>query len=131
MLQLNLVGTLLNQQNQGDQQVQNGLLGQQQQQDSQIQGQLNNQLNQDQQNQQALLNQGKSGQSSSTQGSSGQSTNTAQPGTVGRHLLARKRNLMSFLPDLNNDINNKVCAARHFCAYAASFLAKAAVIGYV
>ena len=84
LLQLNLVGTLLNQQGQQDQQIQQGLLGGQQQQDQQIQ----NQVNQDQQNQQNLLNKDQQ---------------------QGRHLLSiRKRNLMSFLPDLNNDLNNKV-----------------------
>ena len=137
MLQLNLVGTLLNQQNQQDQQIQNGLLGQQQQQDSQIQNSLNqgqqdqqnqdaqiqnsiaNQLNQDQQNQQQLLNKNQSpitqSPQSSTSPSPSSSTSTGgqnvQNNVVppsGRHLLARKRNLMSFLPDIGNDINNKV-----------------------
>ena len=56
LLQINAVGTLLNQQLNQDNQIQQGILGQQQQQDSQIQGQITNQLNQDQQNQQALLN---------------------------------------------------------------------------
>ena len=76
------MGTLLNQQGQQDQQIQQGLLGQQQQQDQQIQ----NQLNQDQQNQKSSLNQG--------------------------------RHLMSFLGNINNDINNKVCSACHVSEWA-------------
>ena len=101
------MGTLLNQQGQQDQQIQQGLLGQQQQQDQQIQNQLNqdhqnqnslsqaqqqqdqqlqNQLNQDQQNQQALLNQGQQG-----------------------------RRLSSFLGNINNDINNKVRCGASCC----------------
>ena len=101
------MGTLLNQQNQEDQQVQQGLLGKQQQQDSQIQ----NQLAQDQQAQQDLLNKGQSSTSpSSSISSSSSGSNSAQPvpSAAGRHLLARKRNLMSFLPDIGSDINHKV-----------------------
>ena len=75
-VQLNFVGTVLNQQLNQDQQSQQNILGQQQQQDQQVQ----NQLSQDQQNQQKALNQG-------------------------RHLLANKRrNLMSFLPNLNDQV---------------------------
>ena len=122
LLQLNMVGTVLNQQLNQDQQNQQGLLGQQQQQDSQIQNSLGqdqkaqdaaiqNQLAQDQQNQQALLNKGQSSTSpSSSTSSSSSGSNSAQPvpSAAGRHLLARKRNLMSFLPDIGSDITNKV-----------------------
>ena len=117
-LQLSAVGTVLNQQLDQDQQIQQGLLGSQQQQDSQIHDALNqDQQKQDQQIQQQLLNKGQSpaaqsSQSSSSQGSSGQAQPV--PSTSGRHLLARKRNLMSFLPDISNDINNKVCLTCDF-----------------
>ena len=161
VVQLNMVGTVINQQLNQDSQIQQGILGQQQQQDSQIQGQITNQLNQDQQNQQALLNkspvlnqspilnqnqqdqqiqnqltnqlnqdqqnqqqllnQSPISSTSPSPAASSSGSSNAQPvsSTAGRHLLARKRNLMSFLPDLGNDITNKV--TRHSANTCAAF----------
>ena len=104
MLQLNFVGTILNQQQNQDQQTQQGLLGQQQQQDAKI----HDSVSQDQQIQQGLLDKNQSpaaqsSQSSSSQGSSGQAQPV--PSTSGRHLLANKRrNLRSFLPNLDDQV---------------------------
>lgn len=80
LLQLNYVGTVVNQQLNQDAQAQQNILGQQQKADSQIQGQLN----QDQQKQQDLLNKKQQN----------------------RHLLANKnRSLMSFLPKLDDQVS--------------------------
>ena len=94
--QLNLVGTLLNQQGQQDQQIQQGLLGQQQQQDQQIQ----KQLNQDHQNQNSLT------QAQVQQDQQLQNQLNQDQQQQGRHL-------MSFLNGINTDINNKVRLACH------------------
>ena len=121
-MQLNFVGTLLNQQLNQDQQNQQNLFGNkspsqqnslnqdQQQQDQQIQ----NQLIQDQQNQQALLNKNQSPiQSSSNQSPSQQGSSSGSSSGSGsaQSVPSTGRHLMSFLGNVNNDINNKVCSA--------------------
>ena len=115
-LQINAVGTILNQQLNQDAQVQQGILGDQQKQDSQIQNSLGqDQQNQDQAIQQALLNKNKSpvsqspvsstSPSSSSSSSSGQNVQNNVVPPQGRHLLANKRReLLSFLPNLDDQV---------------------------
>ena len=116
-LQISAVGTILNQQLNQDAQVQQGILGDQQKQDSQIQNSLGqDQQNQDQAIQQALLNKNKSPvsqspvsstspSSSSSSSSSGQNVQNNVVPPQGRHLLANKRReLLSFLPNLDDQV---------------------------
>ncbi len=93
MLQLGLVGTLVQGQLNQDAQIQNNILGQQANQDSQIQnGLLGQQQQQDAQIQNGLLGQ--------------QQQQDAQ--IQGAIYNGHNRHLLSFLPNINQDINNQV-----------------------